>query len=70
MFVQFTKARYRKERDDMAFKVYVTDSLYLMGQRKFLNRRWYDQVRPKVYDDIDAAAVVADVTKRAGLVVV
>lgn len=54
----------------MAFKVYVTDSLYLMGQRKFLNRRWYDQVRPKVYEDIDAATVVADVTKRAGLVVV
>lgn len=54
----------------MAFKVYVTDSLYLMGQRKFIGRRWYDQVRPKVYEDIDAAAVVADVTRRAGLVVV
>ena len=63
-------ASYRKERDEMAFKVYVTDSLYLMGQRKFISRRWYDQVRPKVYADIDAAAVVADVTKRAGLVVV
>lgn len=63
-------ARYRKERDEMAFKVYVTDSLYLMGQHKFIGRRWYDQVRPKVYDDTDAATVVADVTKRAGLVVV
>ena len=54
----------------MAFKVYVTDSLHLMGQHKFIGRRWYDQVRPKVYEDIDAAAVVADVTKRAGLAVV
>lgn len=54
----------------MAFKVYVTDSLHLMGQRKFIGRRWYDQVRPKVYEDIDAAAVVVDVTERAGLVVV
>lgn len=54
----------------MAFKVYVTDSLYLMANQKFIGRRWYDQVRPKVYEDIDAAAVVADVTKRAGLVVV
>lgn len=53
----------------MAFKVYVTDSLYLMGQRKFIGCRWYDRVRPKVYEDIDAAAVVADVTERAGLVV-
>lgn len=54
----------------MAFKVYVTDSLYLMGQHKFIGRRWYDQVRPKVHEDIDAVTVVADVTKRAGLVVV
>lgn len=54
----------------MAFKVYVTDSLYLMGQQKFIARRWYDHVRPKVYEDIDAAEVVADVTKRAGLVAV
>lgn len=57
-------------RDELAFKVYVTDSLYLMGQRKYLNKRWYDQIRPRVYEDIDAVAVVADVTKRAGLVVV
>lgn len=63
-------ARYRKERDEMLFKVYVTDSLHLMGQHKFIGRRWYDQVRPKVYEDIDAAAVMADVTTRAGLVVV
>lgn len=54
----------------MAFKVYVTDSLHLMGRQKFIGRRWYDQVRPKVYEDVDAAAVAADVTKRAGLVVV
>lgn len=53
----------------MLFKVYVTDSLYLMGQHKFLNCRWYDQIRPVVYEDIDAAAVVADITQRAGLVI-
>lgn len=63
-------ARYRKERDEMTFKVYVTDSLYLMGQHKFIGRRWYDRVRPKVYEDVDAAAVVTDVATRAGLVVV
>lgn len=53
----------------MAFKTYVTDSLHLMGQNKYLGHRWYDQVRPKVYEDVDAAAVVNDVAKRAGLVV-
>ena len=45
----------------MAFKTYVTDSLHLMGQNKYLGRRWYDEIRPKVYEDVNAAAVVEDV---------
>lgn len=53
----------------MAFKTYVTDSIYLMGRNKVPGKRWYDQVRPKVYEDVDAAEVVADVASRAGLVV-
>lgn len=53
----------------MAFKTYVTDSLHLMGQNKYLGNRWYDEVRPKVYEDVNAAAVVEDVVERAGLVV-
>lgn len=53
----------------MAFKTYVTDSLHLMGQNKYLGHRWYDEVRPKVYEDVDATAVVDDVAKRAGLVI-
>lgn len=53
----------------MEFMAYVTDSLHLMGQNKYLGHRWYDGVRPRVYEDVDAAAVVEDVIKRAGLVV-
>lgn len=53
----------------MAFKTYVTDSLHLMGQNKYLGHRWYDEVRPKVYEDVDATTVVDDVVKRAGLVI-
>lgn len=53
----------------MAFKTYVTDSLHLMGQHKYLSHRWYDEVRPKVYKNVDPQEVVEDVVKRAGLVV-
>ena len=53
----------------MAFKTYVTDSLHLMGQNKYIGHRWYDEVRPKVYEDVNAAEVVDDVVKRAGLVI-
>lgn len=53
----------------MAFKIYVTDSLHLMGQQKYLGHRWYDEVRPKVYEDVNATTVVEDVVMRAGLVI-
>lgn len=53
----------------MVFKAYVTDSLHFMGQNKYLGHRWYDEIRPKVYEDADAAAVVEDVVERAGLVI-
>ena len=53
----------------MVFMTYITDSLHLMGQNKFVGSRWCDMVRPKVYEDIDAAEVVDDVVKRAGLVI-
>lgn len=53
----------------MEFMAYVTDSLYLSGQSKYIGHRWFDMVRPKVYKDVDAAAVVDDVAERAGLVI-
>ena len=53
----------------MAYMAYVTDSLHLAGQNKYLGHKWYDTVRPKVYEDVDAATVVNDVAKRAGLVI-
>lgn len=53
----------------MTYMAYVTDSLHLAGQNKYLGHKWYDTVRPKVHEDVDAAEVVADVASRAGLVI-
>lgn len=53
----------------MAFKTYVTDSLYLRDQGKTHTTRWIDVVRPKVDKDVDPQAVLNDLVERAGLVV-
>ena len=53
----------------MEFMAYVTDSLYLSGQSKYIGRRWLDVIRPRVIGDVNPQEVVDDVAKRAGLVV-
>lgn len=53
----------------MEFMAYVTDSLYLSGQSKYIGRRWFDMVRPRIIGDVDPQEVVDSVAKRAGLVI-
>lgn len=53
----------------MEFMAYVTDSLYLSGQGKYIGHRWFDMIRPRVIGDVDPQEVVNDVVKRAGLVI-
>lgn len=48
--------------------VYVTDSLRLFAQGKYLTQRWIDVINPTVID-IDTDEVITDLFSRAGLVV-
>lgn len=69
MFVRYCLQRYRREREDLMYRTYVTDSLYLMGRGRYLGKRWIDMARPRAAVDVDPAVVVADVAERAGLVI-
>lgn len=53
----------------MAFRTYVTDSLYLRDRGKTHTTRWIDIVRPRAVEDADPQAVLDDLAERAGLVV-
>lgn len=54
----------------MSFRIYVTDSLRLMGENKYISVRWYDVVDSPKMADMDGKSIVADIVERAGLVVV
>lgn len=54
--------------EDMAYRVYVSDSLFLYARNKTKNERFYEWIRPKK-DDRDAQDIIADTIKNAGLIV-
>ena len=54
-----------------AFRVYVTDALYAMGNDKRLVERYTDLVKPRVnYTEQDARDIANDVIARSGLTLV
>ena len=53
----------------MAYRTYVTDSLYLRDRGRTHTARWIDVVRPRAAGDVDPQRVLDDLAERAGLVV-
>ncbi len=50
----------------MAYRIYVTDSIYYRNQNKALSERYIDLIRHKV-DDRDGDEIVAEIIQKAGL---
>ena len=61
-----------QQAKDTAYRVYVTDCLKLIAENTgniSLKSRYYDIVNPKKADNRTGDEIVADIIKRAGLVV-
>lgn len=68
VIIKYILARNRREQETLAYRTYVTDSLRLSAENKYINERWVDMIRPKKQEDVNALSIVLDVMKRAGLV--
>lgn len=68
VFINVAWANHSAFVDELAFRVYVTDSMKLYGENKHLSYRWYDQIM-KETKEIDAKEIVDRVVKKGGLVV-
>ena len=52
----------------MAYRIYITDSLYYQSQGKRLSVRYAELIAPKtVVDTRDQAEIVSDIMNKAGL---
>ena len=61
-----------QQAKDTAYRVYVTDCLKLIAENTgniSLKLRYYDIIQPKKADNRTGDEIVADIIKRAGLVV-
>ena len=59
---------YRREQEETSYRVYVTDSLRLRAEGKYVSARWYDIVHPP--ERVDAGKVISEVVTGAGLEVI
>lgn len=55
------------ELDEFAYRAFVTDSIPLAVQQKYLVNRWVDAVERKPVDDRTGDEIAADIILRAGL---
>ena len=61
-----------QQAKDTAYRVYVTDCLKLIAENTgniSLKLRYYDIIQPKKADNRTGDEILADIIKRAGLVV-
>ena len=56
---------YRDRCDRLAFMTYVTDALRLNAKGQYIDRRWWDIVRPK--EVVSVEETVRDVVAKGGI---
>ena len=69
-------SRYKREQEEKAYRVYITDALRLTVENtakfaggSYIKARYIDVIEQKKQDNRTGDEIVADIIKRAGLVV-
>lgn len=69
--MRYASFKFLQKQNEKAYRIYVTDSLRIIGENggRAICERWIDAVTPKKQDTRTAEEIVADIVKKAGLVV-
>lgn len=65
--MRYVEARIEQENRDEAYRIYVTKSLQLAPQNKFINVSYNDLLKPKKIDTRSGDEIALDIFERAGL---
>lgn len=65
--MRYVKARLEQEQREMAYRLYVTDSLQNIPQQKFMTKRFADVIINKPEDTRTGDEIAAEVIAKAGL---
>lgn len=64
--MRYVTARFNNEQRELAYRIYVTDSLQLIPQNSYRTQRFYDLTEKEV-DNRTGDEIALDVIKKAGL---
>ena len=62
------RAMHQHEQEETAYRVYVTESLRLIPQQKYLSKGFAGIISPVEDKHVDAVEIIDDIVSRAGLV--
>lgn len=65
--MRYVEARIEEYRHEKAYRIYVTKSLQLAPQNRYLKVQYDDMLKPQKEDLRTGNEIVADIMKRAGL---
>ena len=67
--MRYVIARIEEHKREMAYRYYITDSMYFMPRNQAPNERFYDLVNSGPPDTRSGDEIAIDIITRAGLVV-
>lgn len=67
-FLRYLAARIEEYNKDVLYRTYVTDSLRLIPQNRWIVPRWVDIINPKQEDERTPEEIIEDVVTSAGLI--
>lgn len=65
--MRYVLAKYKEKQEELAYRIYLTDSLYYQSEGKRLTTRYMDMIKPKPVDNRTGDEIAYDVIKRLGL---
>lgn len=65
--MRYVKAKWQQSQQDLAYRIYITDSLYALERNQILEKRFIDFIYPPEVDDRDGNEIATDVIQRLGL---
>lgn len=68
--MRYYAAKYADYQREAAYRIYVTDSLYLQGQGKAFSRRYSDLIKPAAIDTRTGDEIAEDIIKKLGITVI
>lgn len=69
IFIKCAVAEQATIIEELRFRQYVTDSIRLQAEQKYIPQRWIDMVSPHSEKEIDPNEIVKKLVEKAGLVV-